>query len=40
MFIIYLVMFYEILSNLKMHFEINKKSKPSLTLRPTRDPST
>jgi hypothetical protein len=31
--------FYEFLSNLKMHFEI-KKIKHSLTLRPTRGPST
>jgi hypothetical protein len=29
MFIIYLVIFYEFLSNLKMHFEINKKTLPN-----------
>jgi hypothetical protein len=28
------------LSNLKMHFKINKKRKSFLTLRPTRGPST
>jgi hypothetical protein len=32
--------FYEFLNNLKMYFEINKKIKPSLTLRPTKGPST